>query len=115
MMKYFLFTLILCLLLTGCGRKEPQMSHFSVSRNDTQITLDAPAEPVLKALGAPFGYGEYRSGAHSGVEKSTPPRTWPPWFSGCRTGTRRRCSTSPTSGRTSTLSRCSGPPGKRAS
>lgn len=70
MMKYFLFTLILCLLLTGCGRKEPQMSHFSVSRNDTQITLDAPAEPVLKALGAPFGYGEYRSGAHSGVEKT---------------------------------------------
>ena len=69
-MKYFLFTIFLCLLLTGCGQKQVQTEHFSVSRDQTQITLDAPAEPVLKALGAPFGYGEYRSGAHSGVEKT---------------------------------------------
>lgn len=69
-MKYFLFTIFLCLLLTGCAQKSDAAVHFSVSRNDTQITLDAPAEPVLKALGAPFGYGEYQSGAHSGVEKT---------------------------------------------
>ena len=69
-MKYFLFTIFLCLLLTGCAQKQVQTEHFSVSRDQTQITLDAPAEPVLKALGAPFGYGEYRSGAHSGVEKT---------------------------------------------
>lgn len=69
-MKYFLFTIFFCLLLTGCAQKQVQTEHFSVSRDQTQITLDAPAEPVLKALGAPFGYGEYRSGAHSGVEKT---------------------------------------------
>lgn len=69
-MKYFLFTIFLCLLLTGCAQKQVQTEHFSVSRDQTQIILDAPAEPVLKALGAPFGYGEYRSGAHSGVEKT---------------------------------------------
>lgn len=69
-MKYFLFTIFLCLLLTGCAQKQVQTEHFSVSRDQTQITLDAPAEPVLKALGAPFGYGEYRSGTHSGVEKT---------------------------------------------
>lgn len=69
-MKYFLFTIFLCLLFTGCAQKQVQTEHFSVSRDQTQITLDAPAEPVLKALGAPFGYGEYRSGAHSGVEKT---------------------------------------------
>lgn len=69
-MKYFLLTLIFCLLLSGCGEKPVETAHFSVLRDDTQITLNAPAEPVLEALGAPFGYGEYRSGSHAGVEKT---------------------------------------------
>lgn len=69
-MKYFLFTLIFCLLLSGCGEKPMETAHFSVQREDTRITLNAPAEPVLEALGAPFGYGEYRSGAYAGVEKT---------------------------------------------
>ena len=69
-MKYILFTLILCLLLTGCGRQPVQTAHFSVSRADTCITLDAPAEPVLAALGAPFGYGESLAPGRAGVEKT---------------------------------------------
>ena len=69
-MKFFLLTLIFCLLLSGCGEKLPETAHFSVQREDTRITLDAPAEPILEALGAPFGYGEYRSGAYAGVEKT---------------------------------------------
>lgn len=69
-MKYILISLILCLLLTGCGKQPPETAHFSVSRDDTLIALDAPAEPVLAALGAPFGYGEYQSGSRAGVEKT---------------------------------------------
>lgn len=69
-MKYVLLTLIFCLLLTGCADQAPPAAHFSISRNDTRITLDAPAAPVLEALGAPFGYGESLSGSHTGVEKT---------------------------------------------
>lgn len=69
-MKYILFSLIFCLLLTGCGSQPPEAAHFSVCRDNTLITLDAPAQPILEALGAPFGYGETRSQDWAGVEKT---------------------------------------------
>lgn len=69
-MKYFLLSLLLCLLLTGCGEKQTPTTHFSIQREQTQIALDAPAAPVLAALGAPFGYGEQRSPQGKGVEKT---------------------------------------------
>ena len=61
---------LLCLLLCGCGKRELPETHFSVTRQETVIALNAPAAPVLEALGAPFGYGESLSGSHAGVEKT---------------------------------------------
>ena len=45
------------------------------SQKKIYLTFDAGyengcTEPILEALGAPFGYGEYRSGAYAGVEKT---------------------------------------------
>ncbi len=68
-MKAILMLLMLCLLLSGCGKTPEPTVHFSVSRGETEITLDAPAEPVLAALGTPFGYGEQRCKNNPGVEK----------------------------------------------
>ena len=34
-MKYFLFTIFLCLLLTGCAQKQVQTEHFSRSEEHT--------------------------------------------------------------------------------
>lgn len=69
-MKYFLLSIILCLLLSGCGGKAEPTTHFGVLNSDTRIALDAPAAPVLEALGAPFGYGEQCSAKGKGVEKT---------------------------------------------
>ena len=69
-MKAILMLLMLCLLLSGCGKTPEPTVHFSVSRGETEITLDAPAEPVLAALGTPFGYGEQRGTSRKGVEKT---------------------------------------------
>ena len=66
-MKRLSLVLILCALLSGCG--EIPQPCFCVNRGDISITLDAPAEPVLSALGAPFGYGERKSSRGRGVEK----------------------------------------------
>ena len=54
-MKRLSLVLILGILLSGCG--EVPQPCFCVKRGDISITLDAPAEPVLSALGVPFGYG----------------------------------------------------------
>lgn len=69
-MKYTLLILALCLLLSGCGEAPVETPHFSVLGTETKITLDAPAEPVLEAMGAPFGYGERRSDRRKGVERT---------------------------------------------
>ena len=66
-MKRLPLVLILCALLSGCA--EAPQPHFSVTRSEIAITLDAPAEPVLSVLGAPFGYGERKSSRGGGVEK----------------------------------------------
>ena len=69
-MKIMLLVMLLCLVLCGCGRQQVPATHFSVTRQETVIALDAPAEPVLAALGAPFGYGEQRAADGKGVEKT---------------------------------------------
>ena len=69
-MKTMLILVLLCLLLSGCGKQEAPAAHFSVTRAQTVIALDAPAAPVLEALGAPFGYGEQRGTSRKGVEKT---------------------------------------------
>ena len=66
-MKRPSLVLILCILLSGCA--EAPQPHFCVTHSEIAITLDAPAEPVLSALGVPFGYGERKSSRGSGVEK----------------------------------------------
>ena len=69
-MKTMLVLVLLCLLLSGCGKQQAPAAHFSVTRAQTVIALDAPAAPVLEALGAPFGYGEQRGTSRKGVEKT---------------------------------------------
>lgn len=69
-MKTMFLLVLLCLVLCGCGKQEIPTAHFSVTREKTVIALDAPAEPVLAALGAPFGYGEQRAASRKGVEKT---------------------------------------------
>lgn len=52
---------LVLVLLTGCsGQKhaEKKESALSVTYNQAVITLDAPADPVLSALGASFGMTE---------------------------------------------------------
>ena len=66
-MKRLLLILVLCVLLSGCA--EVPQPHFCVTCSEIAITLDAPAEPVLSALGVPFGYGERKSSRGRGVEK----------------------------------------------
>lgn len=73
MKKYLILFLIFCLLLTafsGCGRKQSLSRYTTVMHRDIPIALNAPAAPILAALGAPFGYGESKSGVHNGVEKT---------------------------------------------
>lgn len=69
-MKTFCLILMLCLLLSGCGKTPEPTVYSSVQGSNAEITLDAPAEPILAALGAPFGYGERKSADHRGVEKT---------------------------------------------
>ena len=69
-MKTVCLILMLCLLLSGCGKTPEPTVYSSVQGTRTEITLDAPAEPVLAALGAPFGYGERKSADYRGVEKT---------------------------------------------
>ena len=73
MKKYLILFLIFCLLLTaftGCGRKQSLSRYTTVMHRDIPIALNAPAAPILAALGAPFGYGESKSGVYHGVEKT---------------------------------------------
>lgn len=69
-MKTICLILMLCLLLSGCGKTPEPTVYSSVVGSRTEITLDAPAEPILAALGAPFGYGERKSASRRGVEKT---------------------------------------------
>lgn len=62
---------LLCgILLTGCGTAETRESSFTVLRNGLEITLGAPAAPVLEALGTPFGYAETKSLRSPGVDRT---------------------------------------------
>lgn len=63
---------LLALLLTGCAQSgEPiTLSHFTVQREQTEISLDALATPILEALGAPFGYTERCPNPRFGVERT---------------------------------------------
>lgn len=70
MKKYLMMLMLFALLLAGCGKKQTMSRYTTVMRQDIPIALNAPAEPVLKALGAPFGYGESKSGVYAGVEKT---------------------------------------------
>lgn len=73
MKKYLILFLIFCLLLTalsGCGRVQSLSRYTTVMHRDIPIALNAPAAPILAALGAPFGYGESKSGVYAGVEKT---------------------------------------------
>lgn len=70
MKKLFLALLAFCLTLTGCGRQQTRSGFTTVTRQGVAISLNAPAGPVLAALGAPFGYGESKSGVYAGVEKT---------------------------------------------
>lgn len=70
MKKYFVLLMIVCLCLTGCGKRLSQTGYTTLLCADVSIALNAPAAPVLAALGAPFGYGESKSGVYSGVEKT---------------------------------------------
>lgn len=73
MKKKFLAMILLAgLLLAGCGRRQVSFAgpHFTALREGLEIRLDAPAAPVLEALGAPFGYAETRSNLGTGVEKT---------------------------------------------
>ncbi len=70
MKKYVILLMIFCLSLTGCGKRLSQWDYTTLICADVSIALNAPAAPVLAALGAPFGYGESKSGVYSGVEKT---------------------------------------------
>ncbi len=70
MKKYLIPMLIFCLMLTGCSKGAAHSGYTSVLRQNVEIALNAPAGPILAALGAPFGYGESKSGVYSGVEKT---------------------------------------------
>lgn len=70
MKKYLILLLSVCLSLTGCGKRLSQTGYTTLVCADVSIALNAPAGPVLAALGAPFGYGESKSGVYSGVEKT---------------------------------------------
>ena len=63
----------------GCGGNEdsqgdtqakPQEKGFSFTYNGTEITLHAPAEPIVAALGEPKQYSESTSCAFVGLDKS---------------------------------------------
>lgn len=59
--------MLLCLLLAACGAKEAP-EHFSFWAGETEVRLDAPAEPILDALGAPESSGGTPSCAFPGME-----------------------------------------------
>ena len=71
MKKFAIALLAFCLTLAGCGRQQARAGFTTLMRQDVPIALNAPAAPVLAALGAPFGYGESKSGLYSGVEKTS--------------------------------------------
>lgn len=58
---------LLCLLLAACGAAQVP-EHFSFRAGDTEIRLDAPAEPILGALGSPESSGGTPSCAFPGME-----------------------------------------------
>lgn len=70
MKKFAIALLAFCLTLAGCGKQQTRAGFTTLMRQDVPIALNAPAAPVLAALGAPFGYGESKSGLYSGVEKT---------------------------------------------
>ena len=91
MKKLMIFAVIACLLLTlaACGAPAPtntpattdgttvaqtqpaeQEKEFAFTYKDTEITLHAPAEPIIAALGEPVKYTESTSCAFTGLDKN---------------------------------------------
>ena len=82
-MKKRIFSAILaCLMLlfAGCqgnpttggdnSNSQSQASSYNFTYKGTKITLHAPAEPIIQALGDPVSYTESASCAFDGLDKS---------------------------------------------
>ncbi len=73
-MKRFAFWLALLLCLTGCREAQPEAperpENLAFTWQGITMTLDAPAEPVLTALGEPKTYTEEASCAFDGLDKT---------------------------------------------
>ena len=68
----FLLAAVMLFSLAGCGATEPNQreENFSFTYNDTKITLDSDAAPILDALGEPRSYTEKPSCAFDGMDKT---------------------------------------------
>ncbi len=71
-----LLALALVLSFAACqstenpGTQTPPADAFTFTYNGTKITLFAPAEPIVAALGEPLKYSESTSCAFEGLDKS---------------------------------------------
>ncbi len=70
MKRIFYILLAMCLCLAGCGGEPAGKKDMSFFYNGTEITMHAPAEPVLTALGEAKAYTETASCAFEGLDKT---------------------------------------------
>lgn len=80
MKKIISLLAVLCLVLcfAGCGADEPNTEDtnppaepgFTFTYNGTEIAINAPAEPIIAALGEPKSYTEETSCAFTGLDKT---------------------------------------------
>lgn len=70
MKKRFLCAILACILcLAGCAQEEtPQDRGLYFTYNGTDIALNAPAQPILEALGTPKAKTEEPSCAFDGLD-----------------------------------------------
>lgn len=70
-MKKLTLLILLIFLLSGCGADQlPEDEDFVFTCNGTKIAMNAPAEPVVAALGEPLSYTEEASCAFDGLDKT---------------------------------------------